>query len=169
MAVTYVLIEAKTAVNSSISTYTFSGIPDTYTDLAMLVSCRNASGNYGGYQVRINGQNSNQGYQFFRGFLSQKQANYRTDMIDVAQLPITNTPNTVFSADSFYFPNYSTTVMSKSFTAESSNMYSTNDYSVRLSGATQWATTKISSIDVTLDTDVFLSGSTFYLYGIKNS
>jgi hypothetical protein len=169
MAVTFVLIESKTAANSSISTYTFSSIPDTYTDLALFSSCRSANSNYGGYQIRINGQNSNQGYQFFRGYSGTKQANYRTDMIDVAQLPITNTANGVFSADQFYFPNYSTTVMSKSFTADSGNMYNTNDYSLRMSGATQWATTKISSIDVTLDTDTFLSGSTFQLYGIKNS
>ncbi len=169
MAATFSLIEAKTAANSSTSAYIFSSIPATYTDLVLLVSARNANVNYGGYQVRVNGSTSNQGYQFIRGYSNTKQANYRTDMIDVSQLAINNTPNGVFSADAFYFPNYSTTVMSKNFTADSGNMYNTNDFSVRLSGATEWSTAVISSITVTLDTDVFVTGSTFRLYGIKNS
>lgn len=169
MAATYVLIEAKTAPNSSTSAYTFSSIPQTYNDLALLVSARNQNANYGGYQVRVNGSTSNQGYQFFRGYSNTKQANYRTDMIDVANLPISNTSNGVFSADAFYFPNYTSTTMSKNFTANSGNLYNTTDFSLRLSGATEWATTNITSIVVTLDVDTFVQGSTFRLYGITYS
>jgi hypothetical protein len=166
---TYTLIEKKTAVNNTTAAYVFTSIPQTYTDLCLKVSARNNENNYGGYQIWINGQSSNNSYQQFRGYGSTVGAASRTDMIDIANLTTLGDPSGYFSGDEFYLPNYTLTSNLKSVLVDSCRITNDNNYSIRMSCGVQAATAAITSISITLDTDHFLSGSTFYLYGIKNS
>lgn len=166
---TFTLIEKKTAVNDTTAAYVFSSIPQTYTDLCLKVSARNAQNNYGGYQIWINGISTNNTYQMFRGYGSTSAANSRTDMIDIANVTTLGDPSGFFSGDEFYIPNYTLSTNQKNIIVDSCRITNDNNYSIRMSLGTHALTTAVNSISITLDTDKFLSGSTFYLYGIKNS
>lgn len=53
---TFTLIETKSLASNS-NTILFSSIPDTYTDLILFSSVRNAQNNYGGYYIYFNNTN----------------------------------------------------------------------------------------------------------------
>jgi hypothetical protein len=169
MATTMYLI-SRITLSSGAASMTFSSIPQTYTDLKILVSARNAQNNYGGYQVRINGATSNNSLRTIKVSGSAVSTASRSDIIDVCSLPISGDTANAFSCDEIYIPNYTSTTQNKSFTTDSTREFSTSsDNSLRWSAALQANTAAVTSVVITLDTDTFTTGSTAYLYGINNS
>jgi hypothetical protein len=170
MPTTMYLINTATVTAGGTTSMTFSSIPQTYTDLKIIVSARNAQNNYGGYQVRINGATSNNSLRTVKASGTSVSSSSRSDVIDVCSLPISGDDSNAFSCDEIYIPDYTSTARNKSFSADSTREFndSTNN-SLRMSAALQSNTAAVTSVVITLDTDTFLTGSKAYLYGIKNS
>jgi len=175
---TYTLISSN-VLSSSAASVTFSAIPATYTDLVVRLSARDSSAgtnaNYG--QIILNNDTSSANYSAitvaqFNGTVYSN--NYPTSSLgwgiwsyygfDSAG----NTANT-FSSSEIYIPSY-TASQKKPFSA-----YTVTEDNTATSGTCIEAianlyqsTTAISA--VTLKTaGTFVSGSSFYLYGISNA
>lgn len=173
MALTYVNIATQT-LGSSATSVTFSSIPQTYTDLVVRVSTRTDRGaNPDQIQINFNGDTAT---NYSRTTLTGGNTTVTSVRLASAtswDFAITNgnttTANTFNNAE-FYIPNYtSTSSRAGSFfgvqedNAANTAFIRTNAYLYRGSSA-------ISSIVLTpVSGPNFLTGSSFYLYGIKNS
>ena len=178
MANTYTLISSNT-LSSSAASVTFSSIPATYTDLVLRISARLAvyasdvaiqfnsdtTSNYSRTTLQGDGATATSG--------RTSNSTY-TNWLGMANSTTPATANT-FSNYELYIPNYTTTGSKQpgGFGVTESNI-STGDY-------TTWITTEaglyrgtaaISTIlldPTTPSGGSFITGSSFYLYGIKKN
>lgn len=171
MATTYTLISSNT-LTSSAASVTFSSIPATYTDLVLKVSVRSdRAAAFDNIDMQLNGNTSN----YSRTTLSADGSTVSSSRSSAASrwdLAITNgntsTSNT-FSNGEYYIPNYAgNTAKPASFTGtEEEN----NATAYMRANAYLWNNTSaITSMVLSPSNGTnWLSGSSFYLYGIKNS
>ena len=177
MPSTYTLISSNVLASSAASV-TFSAIPSTYTDLVVRLSARDSAAgtnaNYG--QIILNSDTSSANYSAtvladFNG--SAASQIYPTGTLgwgvwsyygfDSAG----NTANT-FSSSEIYLPSYTASQKKafSSFTVTENN--ATTGIAIEAIANLYQSTTAVSA--VTLKTaGSFIAGSSFYLYGIKNS
>jgi hypothetical protein len=161
---TYVPIATQTA-NGSVSTITFSSIPQTYTDLRLIITAGD-SVNYGVYITYNNDGGSGSLYSFTRmlgngsGAASVSVANRNTNTWVLGNgINIPTTPTDVAILD---IMNYSNTTTYKTALETEANAAGGFVATVIL-----WRNTAaISRIDL-VNTGAFTSGSTFTLYGIS--
>ena len=172
---TYTLIQSQTLASSAASV-TFSAIPATYTDLVLKASARSdAAGTDDGITIVLNSDtSSNYSQTWISGSGSAAATNRSSSaakfgaagwiMIDTSG----NTTNT-FSNTEFYIPSY-TVAQSKpmSFDTRLENN-STLAYITTTAGL--WSNTAtISTILLALASGGnYVTGSSFYLYGISNA
>ena len=169
---TYTLISSN-VLSSSAASVTFSAIPSTYTDLVLRISGRtDAAGVVSSGYIQMNSVTSTYSYTFIRGDGasptsgndSASYAGFYLGGVDGGGA----TSNT-FSSHEFYFPNY-TVATAKPVSQFSVN--ETNATTAYIFGVANLcsSTAAISSLTINLNGGVsFVSGSSFYLYGIKNS
>lgn len=172
MAITYTLIASNT-LGSSAASVTFSSIPNTYTDLVLRVSARTdeATVTNSGLWIDFNGLNTN----IYSSTNLQGNGSAATSYAD----PATNrfysglatgagaTSNT-FSSTEVYISNYlvSASKPNSMFTVNETNAAAINMRAV----ANLWGNTAaITSIRFTPGGTNFVSGSSFFLYGIKKN
>ena len=171
MANTYTLIQSQTLASTIVSV-TFSSIPGTYTDLVLKSAIRTTGGSVA-ERVDITFNASTSGYSSTRlvgsgsasssGRLSSQPA--IPSYYDVASSATANT----FSNGELYIPSYTASQnkpMSESNVTENN---ATLAYITAL--ADLWSNTAaITSMTLTDGSGgLFAIGSSFYLYGIKNS
>jgi len=173
MPSTFRLISANT-LSSSTASVTFSSIPATYTDLVLRTSTRTDRTGIAVSDLRIqlNGSSSlvyswrvlNGGFGSAGANGNDSQAYWQSDYSPTAAA----TSNT-FGSSEVYLPNYlsSTTKPSTSF-GVAENMSASDSYRSTYASLAD-ITAAISSITITASVYNFVSGSSFYLYGIKNS
>jgi len=166
MANTYTLID-KTTLGSSQTSITFSAIPNTYTDLLIKFSAQSdLSAGGGGQVVRIkpNNDTSTSGK-----FLSGNGSTVSSGSDDfIGSQPSGWTSNT-FSNSEIYIPNYLNS-NNKSISADGLGENNGTRADAWLSTILWSNTAAITSIVLTpYYATNFVSGSSFYLYGIKNS
>jgi hypothetical protein len=173
MANTYELI-ASNVLASSTASVTFSAIPSTYTDLVLRASMRDDINNdFTGNPLTFNGNTSSiYSRTQLRGngatAASVRASNAAN--IDLASL----TPGTQIAANTFnsleiYIPSYTLSQNKPLSTFAVGEANVTTAYIV-INAAIFATTTAISSITLTDGVGGnFVSGSSFYLYGIKNS
>jgi hypothetical protein len=163
MAVTYELI-AKNILSSSASSITFSSIPSTFTDLLISVSSRNTAvdtentfsfnGSSANFSItRLYGNGSTRGADTLYGYSLTTTSGYTAD---------------TFSNNSIYIPNY----LSSNFKSISIDGVAENNAvaSAMVLSAALWSdTAAITSITLQPTSGSYATGSSFYLYGIKNS
>ena len=167
---------ASTTLGSATDTVTFSSIPNTYTDLFLRLSVRGTSSSLA-TKIRFNGDASgnNTSYNLIdlisqgnNGVLNNRYFNnYEIDTTRTNQASTSWTANTFTSVD-VYIPNYATSI-NKPFNILSStpNMSAT---SVNIDNiAALWRNTATISTMAIVTSVGFAAGSSFYLYGIKNS
>ena len=166
MATTYKLID-KSILGSTTASVTFSSIPSTYTDLVLKVSSRSDTSDVlTAVFISFNATTTNFSGKFLLGTggaaVSGSLSRF-TGHADAASA----TSNT-FQNGEIYIPNYLSSNY-KSFSADSvQENNNTTAYSSLVAGL--WTITDaITSITLTPDAGSFVSGSSFYLYGIKNS
>lgn len=170
---TYTLIASNT-LSASAASVTFSSIPSTYTDLVLRVSMRHDSAaTLFNIDVRFNGDTAtNYSRTFLTGDGASPSSSRNTSsafarilMADAA----TATANT-FASGEIYIPNYtaSTNKPLSSFNAQEDN--STTAY-ITANAALWQNTAAINQISIFPATSSgnFVAGSSFYLYGLKNS
>lgn len=169
MAITYTLIASNTLIANS-ATVIFSGIPNTYNDLLLRWTARNDSTQRVVY-VTFNGVG---GTSYSNTLLYSDGATATSTQITstaysfvTAGMSPTTTISTFGSAE-LYLPTYNSTnkkpVTIFGFSeANNSTAYATSTASlVNITSA-------ITSITLTSGTGQFVTDSTFWLYGIKNS
>jgi hypothetical protein len=177
MANTYVLIKGETLATTA-AAYTFSSIPSTYTDLLIKWSLRSdsSSANYNSnLQMQINGLATNiYSYTYLRGNGSSANSSAQAAAANT-YLPITaGTNNDTATANTFangevYLPNY-TVSANKPFSIFDVTETNATIYPVIISQASLInSTAAITSITINAAGWNFVSGSSFYLYGIKSS
>ena len=170
MANTYSLISSNVFTTAAAS-LTFSSIPATYTDLVIRYSTRaSVAGTTRSYRITMNGSATGYSWTYILGNgATASSANGTSVAFNLAlnQNGDTTTANT-FTNGELYFASYagSTFKVMSSDSAHEDN--STN--AQRSAVANLWQNTSaITSITIANPTDNIMSGSSFYLYGIKNS
>ena len=174
MANTYTLIESQ-VLGSAAASVTFSSIPADYTDLIIRSSVRNDTGSSTqcSYKITINSDSgSNYSFTSLRGSgttASSTRLSSQTSLRLDYQGAGGNATSNTFGSSEIYIPNYLSTTLKpiSSFGVGENN--STTAFRAAIAGLYQ-GTSAISSITIAdLDAHDFVTDSSFYLYGIKNS
>lgn len=173
MALTYVLIASNT-LSSNAAFVTFNNIPNTYTDLIVKGSTRTDNDFLAdSIYVQINGTTTNYSWTFLRGngsSASSSRGNTESRLFMNASINGTLSTSNTFSNWDLYIPSYlaSQNKQISSYSAVEDN--STTGWNV--ASANLWRNTAaITSLTFTVVTanKNFVSGSSFWLYGIKNT
>jgi len=176
MASTYTLISSN-VLSSSAASVTFSSIPSTYTDLVLRISARNdGAATTDNAKLQFNGDTSSANYSwnYLRGNGSTASAAITsTGVIGYFQLNwfsngAASVATNTFTNNELYIPSYTASQKKQFswFNAQEDNSSTANLWGYAL---LYHSTTAISSITITGSSYNFVSGSSFYLYGIKNS
>jgi hypothetical protein len=178
MANTYTLISSS-VLSTTATSVTFSSIPATYTDLIMKWSSRSNSASNGTFGTfRFNGSSST---NYSTRILYSNGSTVSNDAVssrdDLFSEFLTNggaSTSSTFSSGELYFPSYtSSTYKPVLVDSRTETNASTQAYIGMVAGL--WSNTSaITSLTIysgstASPSDSFVSGSSFYLYGIKNS
>jgi len=171
MPSTYTLISSN-VLSSSAASVTFSAIPSTYTDLVLKYSARlDYSAAVRDLQILINGATTNYSYTSIRGSgsaASSNSNNARSYLTYEFGLDADTATANTFASGDIYIPSYTVSQNKpmSGFTSQENN--TTAAYTVAT--AALWVNTSaITSVQFNTGGGNFVSGSSFYLYGIKNS
>lgn len=173
MANTYTLISSYTVDASAPTSFSFTSIPQTYTDLKLVMSLRGSRTNhYSNVWVLVNGSTSaiydykivynNSGSALSTGATSDTAVGYWG-------VGSTATAST-FSSLEIYYPNY-TSSNYKSSSGDSVTENNSTDVLSEMHADLAKTTNPITSLTINGSGNnyTFAQYSTFYLYGIKNS
>lgn len=173
MANTYELIKGETLTGVS-STYTFSAIPSTYTDLMLRVSLRTADASFTEvFTLRFNGiSTSTHSYTAIAGVSGTAQsfaATSETSIRGGVSAAASNTASTFASAE-VYIPSYRAGRNKPVGAFSVSENNTVNDAPIQANAGYWRNTAAITSITIaSLSGSGWRADSSFYLYGIKNS
>ena len=163
------LIEAKTLTTSTASV-TFSSIPQTYTDLKIVISARGDYAALGSsYKLSFNGSSSNFSIRALEGAGSGSPSSFTGTQYIGSAVGATATADAFNNAE-IYIPNYLSTTTAKSFSVDAvSENNGTEAYADLIAGLWNPGTqAAIYSVGLTPTSGNFVANSTFYLYGISN-
>ena len=173
MATTYELIASSSLANNTTNTVTFSSIPQTYTDLKLVISARSdvTGQQYANIVMQPNGATTNLSDKNLFTINGTSAGSGGDNEMVIGQAATGDQTANVFGNSEAYIPNYTGS------NYKSSSMDGVNENNATGAAVTMFAglwqnTAAITSLDIK-----FLSGSgtnfkqysTFYLYGIKNS
>jgi len=173
MALTYTAIETVT-LSSTQASITFSVIPQTFTDLKIVISARTNQSSWNDNSiVRFNGDSGNN-YSSRRlnasGSTADTSSNTSQDGFYYWNFVAANATSNTFSNNEMYIPNY-TSSNQKSFSAERIvENNSSTDNMISLIAGLWTGTSAITSISIApFYGTVFVQHTTATLYGIKNT
>ena len=158
---------AKNVLGSATASLTFSGIPQTYTDLLLVCTARTSRSNLADYvQVKPNGSNANLSIRSLYGQGSGALSG--SDVEFVALCNGNSSTSNTFAAQEWYFPNYAgSTNKSVSITSVVENNAATA-YIYAIAGL--WSSASaITSLEINGYYNSFAAGSSFFLYGITKA
>jgi hypothetical protein len=169
MPANYVLLEKITVGATSVSSVTFSGIPQSgYTDLIVKGSARGTAVAVGrAVNLTFNGSGSNKSSKVLYGTGTNVygDGNYTNNIWMLDGTNAANAPANTFSSFEVYIPNYT----SSNFKSMSIDNVTENNGTFAQSGLTAglWSNTSaITSIAFAPESGNFDQYSTFYLYGV---
>lgn len=169
MANTYVLIASNT-LSSSAASVTFSSIPATYTDLVLRVSTRcDGAVTARTTTLAYNGTTTGSYTDLTgNGSTASSSGNSALSYLRIGLTSGTSSTSNTFSSMEIYIPNYTGTVKkpASSFYANENN---TTAADIGTIAALQNETQAVNSVTISLTSSSFVTGSSFFLYGIKNS
>ncbi len=167
MPATYTLIASNT-LSTSAASVTFSSIPGTYTDLLVRITARSSSSVTDfSLALKPNGSSSNDSSTWLSGNGSTASSSRSTADFNMGRASGNSATANTFGSIELYIPNYTVSAnkpMSAFGAAE------TNATAVQMrTNAMLWSNTAaITSLEITTDgVGDFVSGSSFFLYGIK--
>ena len=168
MATTYTLINSN-VLSSSAASITFSSIPATYTDLVVKISTRvnYATTDIEGY-LSINGTSTNYSYTLLAGSGATASSTRASTYVPYVDDGANATSNT-FASGEIYIPSYAVSQNKPiSVSSAAENNITSNVYQYVVAGL--WRNTAaITSLTFTPFSGSYVSGSSFYLYGISNA
>lgn len=171
MATTYVLLD-KANLTGTQSSVTFSGLgtySSSYTDFNILMSGRDANtGAWEAIFIEFNSDATSGNYSNKSVYGTGSGAGSQAGNQYCGYLTTNGNTSNTFSNSQCYIPNFSSSnAKSWSWDAVTENNATT---AIALLGAGLWSgTSAITSIKLSSSGSGFVSGSSFYLYGIKNS
>ena len=164
---TMTLIASSTAGSGGVSSFDFTSIPSTYTDLCIKFSVRNTSTTTWG-TLTLNGSSSNWSlinlYGDGSAAASQSQA---VNTFTVIQTNTNDTANT-FTNSEFYIPNYAGSTYKSIQSDQNKENNATGAY-IWIHAILWSNTAAINQVTLNAVANNFAQYSTAYLYGIKNS
>jgi hypothetical protein len=162
----YNLIATTMVGSGGASTIVFSSIPQTYTDLLVVVSGR-TTGTGSGLNITFNGNTSNYSNRTLQGN-GAAASSYGTYNRNAGFLNMSTETASVFGSSAIYIPNYAGST-NKSYLADGvAENNATTAYSGLIAGL--WSdTAAITSVLVSPMDGSFVQYSSASLYGIKNS
>ena len=170
MATTYTLISS--SFPTSGNSVTFSSIPQTYTDLVILVSARATNASViSNFQVGFNGVTTATYSSTWLQGSGSAASSSRNQSNEIYSGFINGGGSTAssFASSEIYIPNYTNSTNNKqisNFTTSEDN--SATAYITGSAGLSR-NTAAISSVTIYFGGNTIASGSSLYLYGIKNS
>ena len=174
MPSTYTLIKGET-IGSSAASYTFTAIPSTFTDLVVRTSTRGSQANANTTMyIKFNGDSSalySWTYLQATGTSASSAQLSGDTQLRAEKTTSDNATANTFSSYELYLPSY-TASQSKpisTINAQENNTTANGDWYIDARANLYRSNTAISSIAFSLASGDFKSGSSFYLYGIKNS
>lgn len=167
MATTYELIKGETLASSAAS-YTFTAIPSTYTDLVLKTSMRGDVSGSSDVYVKVNSSWSGIGSTLLYSNSSPSTGRYSNSIIYAQEDPSNATANT-FSSNEFYFSNYAASASKAGSVFETFENNATSPIYVGVTAFLHTVASPITSLEIVPSSGNLVSGSSFYLYGIKNS
>jgi len=173
MPSTYVLI-ASNVLGTSATTVTFSSIPQTYTDLFLCMSVR---GNLTNLATRIRWNSDSSSLYSIIDLIGQGSTVLNNTYSNNTELDTTRTnqANSNWTANTFtsieiYLPNYTSGTSKPSLSVSAAENQSASVNNIDVVAGLYRGTSAVSSILITPgNSNNFVVGSSFYLYGIKNS
>jgi hypothetical protein len=163
------LIEAKT-VSVAVSSVSFTTIPQTYTDLKILISGRNS---YTSTGIEVTFNSTSSGYNS-RRLYGGGTGNMATDTFGttyVSNTSITDSSQTalIFGNGEIYIPNYANTSINKIVSIDgTSENNGTSSYYMFTNSI--WSNTSaINTVTIKADTGNLEVGTKVYLYGITSA
>jgi hypothetical protein len=170
MPSTYTLISSNVLTSSAASVNFFS-IPATYTDLVLRATMRgsgNLSGNITSSVLYLNGSTSGS-FTFLSGGGTSLFSGRDIGYMNSLTMPDAYHTSDTFSNGEMYFPNYLSTtqkpILVKNVTENNAASYA----EIRAAALLSSLTSAITAINLTSANGNYVAGSSFYLYGIKNS
>jgi hypothetical protein len=168
---TFELIASNTVGSGGVSTVTFSSIPSTYTDIAILASVRTALADPTG-SVTFTANGSTSGYTnrilFGDGASAGSFANNTTSKGYVGIVTGNTATANTFGSVLLYCPNYAGST-NKSFSADVVGENNATTAYAAINAILWSNTAAITSITLDGNGSNFLQYSSFYLYGVKNA
>lgn len=164
---TFIKISTVTVGASGASTIDFSNIPQTFTDLKLVVSGRSTHTGLDGVDIRFNNSSTGYTYRSIMGDGSSA-ASYNGSNLEFQYLTGNAQTASVFSSFEMYIPNY-TSSNNKSVSIEAvSENNATSAYQVLMAGL--WSNTAaITSIKLDPQNANFAQYSEATLYGITKA
>lgn len=174
MPVTYNLIASNT-LSSSAASVTFSAIPGTYTDLVLRISARNSSSFVvSDCILKFNGDATTTNYSetYIEGSGSTAVSGRNSNQSRIYTSMVINgdtSTSSTFGSLEVYIPSY-TVSQNKSLSLLGIQETNATAAYMEVGAGLYRNTAAITSIEMTLNSTLtFNSGSSFFLYGIKNS
>jgi len=168
MANTYTLISA-TTLASSASTVTIGSIPSTYTDLHLVCSLRSDySSAHNNAYAYFNANDGGTAKLLYGDGSSVGNININYNESYIGPINAAQSTSNTFTSYSLYIPNY----LSSNYKTSSQDSVTENnatDARTVLAARVWEYTAAVTSITFRLQFSTYAVGSTFYLYGIKNS
>jgi hypothetical protein len=165
---TYTFISSN-VLGSTTNSVTISSIPDTYTDLVLRISGR-LNGNSNSFDITFNGNTSSvyrNTYLNSNGTTTETSNSGSTNISLMGVTPSTSTANT-FGNMELYIPNYQVAT-NKPFSSFGVTENNATLSRIEMNACLFLSTAAITSITMSGGSSSFVAGSSFYLYGIKNS
>ena len=152
-------------VSSAQSSYTFSSIPSTYTDLVLVCSLKRTTGGAELF-ARLNGDTgSNYSDTYFYGTGSSAASSRDSNLSAGMYFGVTG--NNDFGVFILNLQNYSNTTTFKTAISRFSNANPVSGYAAVGAFVSLWrSTSAVTSIEIRDTSSSFVAGSTFTLYGI---
>jgi hypothetical protein len=173
MPSTYTLISSN-VLSSSAASVTFSSISSTYTDLVLRISGRSddSANPQGSIRLYING-NTSSVYSFTRltgngSTAATYTSGSGTELFFTFGLSTAQSTSSTFGSAEIYIPNYAGSTNKPMSGIQAMETNNPTAFMGATAGLTR-ITSAITSIEVALNAGNYVSGSSFYLYGIKNS
>lgn len=172
MANTFVPIQSITLTGTQASV-TFSGIPQTYTDLVLRLTLR-TSATYvnSDFYVSFNGDSTAANYSttYLQGTGSVASSSRSTGfgyLTGGLAISAANATANAFGTTEIFLPQYTSTESKPVHATSASESNAATGVLMGATAALYKGTSGISSITITTDAGVFSIGSSFHLYGIK--
>ena len=171
MPVTYNLIASNT-LSSAAASVTFSAIPGTYTDLVLRWTARSSAAatavaiyaklntSTGVYSYTTVGVDNN-------SIVNDRGSNQSNN--DIGRFTADSATSNTFGTGELYLPNYAGTTQKPMSAISNAENNSSTVYRIRAFAALANVTSAVTAIELSTSSGDFMSGSSFFLYGIKNS